>query len=102
MAAQNPLIQKINIAQGLVNAAALLVQAWSEIQKYNNAYVQGGYSFVANDFNNTPLAYIDPTTMGTLITNLNSFVTWMNSGGTFSGAQGGTIFQVTPAIPQMI
>lgn len=42
MAAQNTLPQKINFAQGFVASATLLTQAWSEIQKYNQAYVKSG------------------------------------------------------------
>jgi hypothetical protein len=102
MAASNTLPQKLALAQGFVNAATLLAQAWSEVQKYNNLYVQSGLTFASTDFNGTSFAYIDPANMGTLITNLNSFVTWMNSGGTFSGAQGGMIFQCTSAAPQNI
>jgi hypothetical protein len=92
MAAQNPLIQRLAMAQGFVAAATELNQAYVTIQKYGQLFTQSGQAFAAGDFNGTSLAYIDPTTMPTLITELNAFVAWMN-------ANAQSVFQAAPGTP---
>lgn len=97
MAASNSLPQKLNMAQGFVGAATNLTTAWAAIQKYYEIYLKSGLTYESADFNGTSLAYIDPTQMPSLITNLNSFATWMTTNG-----NGDLCFQVTPAKPATI
>jgi hypothetical protein len=93
--AVDPKVQKQKIAVGLIDAASHLTTAWVEITKYNQIFVKSGLTFATGDFDGSPLAYVDPTQMATLITNLNAFVTWMNTGG-----QGDLAFKAAPADPK--
>jgi hypothetical protein len=80
MAASNQLPQRLNIATNFVTQCQLLANAYSGIQKFNEFYVASGTSYQESDFTNTSLSYIDPASMGTIITELNAFVTWVNAG----------------------
>jgi len=92
--AVNQATQKLAIAQGLIAQATVLSNVWVGIQKYNQLFVKSGLTFSAGDFDNTSLQYVDPTTMATLITQLNAFVTWMSSSN-----NGDIMFRDTIGLP---
>jgi len=73
--------QKINIAANLIGQASLLVQAYTQYQKWDNEYTKAGLSYEAGDFDNTALAHVDPAAVPTLITQLRAFKAWMDAGG---------------------
>lgn len=83
--------QKLDIAQNLIAKAGLLVQAYAEYQKYDSIYTKAGLSYAVGDFDNSSLAYVDPTQMVTLITQLRAFKAWIDLGG-----NGDVFFKMQP------
>jgi hypothetical protein len=79
--AVNPSAQKLNIASNLIAQAGKLVDAYIQYQKWDAEYTKAGLTYSAGDFDNTALAYVDPTQIPTLITQLRAFKTWVDSGG---------------------
>jgi hypothetical protein len=73
--------QKLNVATNLVAKAALLVQAYTDFQKYANVYTKAGLTYAAGDFDNTALAHVNPLDIPTLITDFESWKTWMDTAG---------------------
>lgn len=86
--AVNQQVQKLNVAQKFIAAAKSLTDAYAAFIAANKVYVQAGLSFASGDFDNTALAYVNPSDMGTLITNLSVMQSWMD------GASGNIMFKV--------
>ena len=72
---------KLALARNLIALGADLANAWSAVQRYNQLFVKDGFTYSAGDFDNTTIAFVDPTQIPTLVTDLNAFASWMTTNG---------------------
>jgi hypothetical protein len=77
----NAQAQKLNVASNLIARAGLLVDAYTQYQKWDNEYTKAGLTYAAGDFDDTALAHVDPAQIATLVTQLRAFKAWMDTAG---------------------